>query len=67
MTFTRRLTLEEWLEDRYCWLGDASVQAGVSLHEMRDAAVLRDKLERALGNRTAEVIDFPGVAVRAVN
>ena len=66
MTLTRRLSPEEWLEDRYCWLGDASIRSGVPLQDMREAAVLRDKIERALGNRTGEVIQFPDVAVRAI-
>lgn len=57
--FTSRLSIDEWLSDRYDELGDMSVRAGIPIQEIRDAAVVRDKIERALGTKSADVIEFP--------
>ena len=63
--FTRRIEPGDWLDGCYEELARRSVDAGVSIQTTREAAVLCDQLQRALGNRSAEVIPFP-VAVRAV-
>lgn len=62
--FVRRMSEEEWLDG--CWkeIANLSVNAGISVQDARDGAVLRDKLVAAIYPPSAEVIDFPLKAAR---
>ena len=55
-----------WLQAKYDELAKMSVDAGVSVQETRDAAVLNARLRRAIDDaRMVDVIPFPGVKLDA--
>lgn len=51
MSFTRRLSREDWMDRCYGEIATRSIEAGFSLQEARDGAVLIDSLLITLGER----------------
>lgn len=51
MSFTRRLSREDWMDRCYGEIARLSFEAGFTLQEARDGAVLIDKLLVAIGER----------------
>lgn len=51
-----------WLQAKYDELARLSVDAGISVQETRNAAVLTARIRRSIDDaRNADVIPFPGV------
>ena len=58
----RHIPYGDWLQQRYDEIARLSLNAGITLAQTREAAVIHARLQRAVGDASmADVIPFPGV------
>lgn len=67
MTITpTHISYGDWLSAKYDEIAVLSLASGISVQDARDGAVLNSRIHRAIADvGGAEVIPFPGMAVRA--